>query len=131
VKLLLDTHIFLWSLLEPSRLTNKVAAELENPNNDLWVSPLSLWEVLVLAEKGRLVFEPDPLSWIRTALRTIPFKEAVLNHEIAIRSRSLSLPHQDPVDRFLAATAVVYNLTLVTADDRLLRSREFATMPNR
>ena len=66
MKLLLDTHIFLWSFLEPSRLTNKVAAELENPNNDLWVSPLSLWEVLVLAEKGRVVLEPDPVDLLRS-----------------------------------------------------------------
>jgi len=124
MKLLLDTHIVLWSLLEPARLTTRVAAELENPANDLWVSPLSIWEVLVLAEKGRVILEPDPLTWIRNVLQTIPFKEALLNHEVAIQSRLITLPHQDPVDRFLAATAVVYGLTLTTADEHLLHAQE-------
>ena len=131
MKLLLDTHIVLWSLLEPARLTTRVAAELENPANDLWVSPLSIWEILVLAEKGRVILEPDPLTWIRKVFQTIPFKEALLNHEIAIQSRLITLPHQDPVDRFLAATAVVYGLTLMTADEHLLHAQEFATLPNR
>lgn len=130
MKLLLDTHILLWSLLEASRLTKRVAAELENASNELWVSPLSVWEIITLAEKGRVILEPDPITWIRKVFSTVPFKEALLNNEIAIRSRRVALAHKDPVDRFLAATAVVYDLTLVTADERLLRSQDFATLPN-
>ena len=131
MKLLLDTHILLWSLLEPPRLSKRIAAELESAANELWISPLTVWEVLTLAEKGRVILEPDAVTWIRNVFRAIPFKEAVLNNEIAIQSRSLALSHQDPVDRFLAASAVVHDLTLVTADDRLLRSRDFATLPNK
>ena len=131
MKLLLDTHILLWSLLEASRLTKRVAAELENASNELWVSPLSVWEIITLAEKGRVILEPDPITWIRKVFSTVPFKEALLNNEIAIRSRRVALAHKDPVDRFLAATAVVYDLTLVTADERLLRSQDFATLPNK
>ena len=130
MKLLLDTHILLWSLLEASRLTKRVAAELENASNELWVSPLSVWEIITLAEKGRVILEPDPSTWIRKVFSTVPLKEALLNNEIAIRSRRVALAHKDPVDRFLAATAVVYDLTLVTADERLLRSQDFATLPN-
>ena len=131
MKLLLDTHVFLWSLLEPRRLAKRVAAALEEPANDLWLSPVTTWEVLVLAEKGRVILEPDPLVWVRTVYRTVPFKEAPLNHEIAMESRIIELPHQDPVDRFLAATARVYGLTLVTADERLLHSKKFSVLPNR
>jgi PIN domain nuclease of toxin-antitoxin system len=131
VKLLLDTHVLLWSLLEPRRLTRRVAAELQDQTNELWLSPLSTWEVLVLAEKGRIVLQPDPAHWIRTVYRAVPFKEAPLNHEVAMESRLMDLPHQDPVDRFLAATARVYGLTLVTADERLLHSRRFSALPNR
>lgn len=130
MNLLLDTHIFLWSVLEPSRLTKPVAARLEDPANQLWISPLSTWEVLVLAEKGRIRLDPTAPEWLRQVFSAIPFREAPLTHEVALCSRSLSLPHQDPVDRFLAASALVYELTLVTADDRLLRSREFATLAN-
>lgn len=46
-------------------------------------------------------------------------------------SRSVDVPHEDPVDRFIAASAVVYDLTLVTSDERLLRSDRYRTMPNR
>lgn len=108
MKLLLDTHILLWSLLEPASLTSRVAAELENPSNELWLSPLTLWEALILAEKGRVILEPDPVTWVRNVVSTVPFREAPLNHEVAVESRRVDLPHQDPVDRFLAATAVVY-----------------------
>jgi len=130
VRLLLDTHIWLWSLLEPVRLTKQVAAELENPDNELWLSPISLWEVLILVEKRRVVLDLDAAAWIRRVLARVPFKEAPLNHEVALKSRSLSLAHQDPADRFLAATALVYDLTLVTADERLLHSKELHVLPN-
>jgi len=107
-----------------------VAAELENPDNELWLSPISLWEVLILVEKRRVVLDLDPAAWIRRVLARVPFKEAPLNHEVALRSRSLSLDHQDPADRFLAATALIYDLTLVTADERLLHSKELHILPN-
>jgi PIN domain nuclease of toxin-antitoxin system len=54
MRLLLDTHVFLWSSIEPSRLAEAVAAELEDPANELWLSPISVWETPVLAEKGRI-----------------------------------------------------------------------------
>lgn len=131
MKLLLDTHIWLWSLIEPHRLTPRVAKALEDPSNELWISPFSLWEAMILAERGRVVLEPDPTTWIRAVLHAIPFHEALLNHEIALQSREVDLPHQDPVDRFLVATAAVYRLTLVTADERLLRSRAISVLPNK
>ncbi|PWB76973.1 MAG: PIN domain nuclease [Candidatus Methylomirabilota bacterium] len=131
MKLLLDTHIFLWSLLEPRRLTPHVASELQHPANELWVSPITTWEVLVLAEKARIFLDPDPVTWIRKVYSAVPFQEAPLSHEIAIQSRLVSLPHQDPGDRFLVATAQVYAMTLVTADDRLLRSQACSFLPNR
>lgn len=131
MKLLLDTPIFLWSLLEPTYLTKGVAAELENPSNELWVSPIVLWEVLILAEKERVSLGPDPVTWIRNVLQAVSFHEAPLNHEVALQSRIIELPHQDPGDRFLAATALVYDLTLVTADERLLRCQKISTLPNK
>ena len=129
MKLLLDTHVFLWSLLDPDRLSPRVAAALEDEANQLWLSPIVIWEVLIFAERGRVVLEPDAPTWVRKVLQTIPFHEAPLTHEVAIQSRSVDLPHQDPADRFLAATALVYDLTLVTADERLLKSPSVPTLP--
>ena len=131
MRLLLDTHIWIWSLLEPARLSRRVRAELESPDNELWLSPVSTWELLVLIEKGRISVDKDPVAWVTDVSRTVATREAALTHEVAIESRAVDLPHQDPVDRFLAATARVYDLTLVTADHRLLGSRRIHTLANR
>jgi PIN domain nuclease of toxin-antitoxin system len=131
VRLLLDTPIWIWSLLEPARLSKKVRAELESRENELWLSPVSTWELLVLIEKGRISVDKDPVAWVTDVARTVVTREAPLTHDVAIASRAIDLPHQDPVDRFLAATARVYDLTLVTADSRLLGTRRISTLANR
>jgi PIN domain nuclease of toxin-antitoxin system len=131
VRLLLDTHIWIWSLLDPAKLSKKVRAELESPDNELWLSPISTWELLILIEKGRVAVDKDPVPWVADVSRAVALREASLTHEVAVESRVVDLPHQDPADRFLAATARVYDLTLVTADDRLLGSRRIATLANR
>jgi len=131
MRLLPDTHIFIWGLMKPERLSSRVAEALEDPANELWLSPIVIWEVLILAEKGRLELKPDPIRWVRRVLREIPFREAPLTYEVAIQSRLVDLPHRDPVDRFLAATALVYDLTLVTADERLLNASMIPTLANR
>ncbi len=131
MKLLLDTHIWLWSLLDPSRLSRRVAAALVSRSHEKWLSPISIWETLMLADCGRLVLEPDPVAWVRRELERVPLRQAPVSHEVAIESRVIGLRHRDPADRFLAATARIYDLTLVTADRRLLRSTRFDTLANR
>ena len=131
MKLLLDTHIWLWSFLEPGRLAPRVANALESNENELWLSPLTIWETLVLAAKRRVRLEPEPGAWILRALRSLPLKEAPLTHEVALETRNFQLPDRDPVDRLLAATARVFELTLVTADERLIRAKGLSTLANR
>jgi PIN domain nuclease of toxin-antitoxin system len=130
VKLLLDTHIWLWGLLEPSRLGRRTATALDDPANELWLSPISVWEALMLAERGRVALVPDAERWVRASLERLPFREAPLNAEVAMVSRALRIPSNDPADRFLAATARVYDLTLVTADARLRRIPHVTVLPN-
>ncbi len=120
MKLLLDTHIILWSVTEPGKLLPEVAEELESESNELWYSPISVWEIHVLAEKGHISMGSDIEKSIRDIFQKIPFTEAPINLEVAIESRQVNLPHQDPADRFLVATAAVYDLTLVTADARII-----------
>jgi len=129
LKLLLDTHVILWSAAEPERFPQNIAVELENESNELWFSPISVWEILLLAEKRRVIIEADHKMSIRKMLQNLPLKEAVINQEVAIQSRYVDLPHQDPADRLLAATAMVYDLTLVTADKRLTGAKEFSVLP--
>ena len=129
LKLLLDTHIWLWSLHDPARLGRRIQQELRNPENELWLSPISTWEALVLNAKGRIRIYGDLEDWVSRA--TAPFREAPLTHEVAFAATQLSVPHADPADRFLAATAQLLDLTLVTADANLLGLGEIATLANR
>lgn len=128
MKLLLDTHIWIWSLAEPKRLSRYVRDELKDPNNELWLSPVSTWELLLLHAKGRIQLHGDPRDWVMRA--TAYMREAPLTHEIVVMAHELPLSHQDPADRFLAATAGVLGLTLVTADRRLLGLGTIATLAN-
>jgi PIN domain nuclease of toxin-antitoxin system len=130
VKLLLDTHIWLWGLLEPERLAPSVRSALHASDNELWLSPISVWEALMLVERGRLAVSGPASAWVDKMVQAVPRREAPLTHEIAVMSRTLSLSHQDPADRFIAATARVMGLTLVSADHRLLQSTEYAVLAN-
>jgi PIN domain nuclease of toxin-antitoxin system len=131
VRLLLDTHIWIWSLLEPGRLTTKVAGALRSPRNELWLSPMSVWEFLILVERGRVALDMDVDTWLTEAARHAPMIEAPVTTEIARASRVVDIEHKDPVDRFLAATATVLDLTLVTGDQRLTASKGVSVLPNR
>ena len=130
MKLLLDTHIWLWALLDPKRLSPAVRAALASGENELWLSPISVWEALLLAERGRIRVDTAPAEWVERMVRALPRREAALTHDIAVASRQLTLTHEDPADRFLAATAQVLGLTLVTADARLIASTEYEVMAN-
>jgi PIN domain nuclease of toxin-antitoxin system len=70
-------------------------------------------------------------KWIGHALRAAPLTEAPMSHAAALETRAIRLPHNDPADRCLAATAKVFGLTLVTADERLLKAKGISTLANR
>jgi PIN domain nuclease of toxin-antitoxin system len=130
LKLLLDTHIWIWSVLAPEKLAPRVATALESADAELWLSPISIWELLILVEKGKVVLDAAPAEWIEKSLETSPIQEAPLTREVAIQSRLIDLPHQDPADRFIAATTLVYGLTLVTADEKILESQTVPVLSN-
>ena len=94
MRLLLDTHIWLWSLLEPSRLGLRVQHELVNQQNELWLSPISTWEALFLNAKGRFRLPADVHGWMAQA--TEKLREAPLTHEIAIASQATTTAASGP-----------------------------------
>jgi PIN domain nuclease of toxin-antitoxin system len=128
LRLLLDTHIWLWTLSDPKRLGRRVMRQLKSEANELWLSPISTYEALTLHYKGRFEIDGNLDDWLARA--TAGTREAPLTHEIAFLARQLPL-HQDPADRILAATAEVLDLTLVTADEKLLGLGTIRTMGNR
>jgi len=128
MKLLLDTHIWLWYLLGDKRLSLQLQSAIVDFNTELWLSPISIWETLILAEKGRISLQPDPVTWVNLALKTLETREAEMNHAIAILSRHIVLPHQDPADRFIVATAIYYGLQLATVDANLTGNSALQTL---
>ncbi len=124
MRYLLDTHIWLWSLLEPDRLDEKKIEVLEDCSSELFISPISIWETLILAEKGKIELEMPLDKWIAASLKQSPVKEVKLSHAIAIKSRLIVLPHKDPADRFIAATAWENDLILITEDQILMKSKQ-------
>jgi PIN domain nuclease of toxin-antitoxin system len=131
MKYLLDTHIWLWSFMGASRLSSRVARTLADSQNELWLSPVSVWELTILCRKGRFQVHPDISTWVKESLSHLQLIEAPLTNEVALAIPSISFSHGDPADQFLAATAKVFDLTLVTGDEHLIRLPGIRTLANR
>jgi PIN domain nuclease of toxin-antitoxin system len=129
MNLLLDTHVWLWGVREPERLPPAVRRKLDSDDNRRWLSPISVWEVSLLLERGRIDFFRDAASLIQRILDESAVLEVPITHDIALESRRLIKFHDDPADRFLVATARVRDMTLVTADRRILGSGLCHTLP--
>jgi PIN domain nuclease of toxin-antitoxin system len=130
MKLLLDTHIWLWSLGEPHRLSKRVAKELDDRQNELWLSPISIWEAFLLFRKKRVEISTDFTTWLANSLSELPVVEAPLTFEVARTLPTVALPHEDPADLFLAATAKAFGLTLITADRNLVKTEGISVLAN-
>jgi PIN domain nuclease of toxin-antitoxin system len=131
MNLLLDTHIWIWSVGDRRRLASRVVRELADKENQVWLSPISIWEVQFLYRKKRIELEGmDVEAWTRRALELWPLNEATLTIDVALEIPKLNLAHADPGDHFLVATAKVFGLTLVTADHELIRCGDISVLPN-
>lgn len=122
MNLLLDTHIWIWSDLEPRRLSADVHLALSSSRNELWLSPVSIWEVTVLLRKRRISLPEQFHGWLEESVQALRLREVALTWRIAAELQTLAIGHADPADRFLVATAKVFDLTLVTADERLIKA---------
>ncbi len=131
MKLLLDTHIWVWSVAEPDRLARRARKAIASSTSEIWLSPISVWEFFLLARRGRLRLKTSPERWVADAFAAASLRDAVLTRDVAIETRDLPLSLSDPADRFIAATARVYGLTLVTADERLMDIAGLKVLPSR
>lgn len=117
VNVLLDTHVWLWRLLTPERLSAAAEAAIVDRTSRVHLSPISTWETLVLARTGRVELLPSPVAWVLDALRRTGAAAVPMTHEVALRSEALDgFGSEDPADRFLVASAIEHDLALVTAD---------------
>ena len=130
MKLLLDTHIWIWALNSPGKLSRRVQRELERPGNELHLSPVSIWETHLLEKRKRLRLQHGFSRWVDEALKQMPVREAPFTFAVAAEASGIALPQADLGDLFLAATANVLDLTLVTADSQLLGCSWLKTLAN-
>lgn len=121
MKILLDTHVWIWSQESPEQLGPDARSTLADETNALRVSTVSSLEIARLVWGDRLTLAGRLETWISESLNALLAETVPLTHEIAIAAYNLPGEfHRDPADRMLVATAVVHDLTFMTADERIL-----------
>ncbi len=120
MRLLLDTHLLLWSAGQPDRLSAEARSLLQDPANDLVFSVASLWEITIKRGLGRADFRVEPRV-LRRGLRDHGYIELAIAADHALAVDLLPPLHKDPFDRLLLAQAVMEGITLLTADPLVAR----------
>jgi PIN domain nuclease of toxin-antitoxin system len=118
VRLLLDTHVLLWALVEPDRLDEETRAAIRSAANEVLFSAASIWEIAIKTALRRTDFVVNPVEIVREALGA-GLTELVLRSRAAALVAELPLLHRDPFDRVLVAQAIAEPAFLYTADRRL------------
>lgn len=120
MRLLLDTHLLLWTVIQPDRIAIPVRRKIEDPTNDLHFSVVSIWEVAIKRSLGRADFTVDS-QVLRRSLLDSRYEEVTVDGTHAVAVEALPLLHKDPFDRLLVAQAMVEGIVLLTSDARLAR----------
>ena len=116
MKLLVDTSTFLWFLTADKKLSEAATAGIRSPENDVWLSAVSFWEILVKHQLGRLPLPEPPASYIpkqrkRHGIGSLALREKAMTH-----LPKLPPLHRDPFDRMLVCQSLEHGLILVTSD---------------
>jgi len=120
VKLLPDTHILMWAAIDPDRLSKVTISLLDDPQNQLFFSALSMWEVAIKSALGKKDFNTDARI-LRRGLLQGGYTELPITSEHAVAVYNLPPIHKDPFDRLLVAQATVEGITLLTADAKIAK----------
>ena len=117
MKLLLDTHAFLWWDANDARLPVSLRSAISSPQNDVFISAATVWEIAIKRASGKLIFgRPVGKSIAKYGFLSIP-----ITVEHAECAGGLPQLHRDPFDRLLVAQAQLEGLVLVTVDEQILR----------
>jgi PIN domain nuclease of toxin-antitoxin system len=116
VKLLLDTHVLLWALLEPQKLSPEMRRALEDSDNTIFVSAATAWEIATKWRLGKLRQAQAVVDHYAMALHRLAAVELPISGAVAREAGLWDVPHRDPFDRLLAAQAKADNLVLASTD---------------
>lgn len=129
--IVVDTHIIIWNALKPDMLSEKAAKAISAANNSggIIFCEISLWEIAMLMHKGRLSIDIGYTQFIQLILESNKYVFRGITPEIAWLSADL-LPdnNKDPADRIIAATSIIENANLVSADNELRKSKKVSTI---
>ena len=123
MKLLLDTHILLWTVGQPEKLSESARTILTEPANSLFFSAASIWEIVIKLGLGRADFKVDPYR-LRKMLVVHGYTELAVTAEHALKVDSLLPLHKDPFDRLLLAQARIEGMLLITGDASIAQYKE-------
>jgi PIN domain nuclease of toxin-antitoxin system len=116
MKLLLDTCAFLWVIIDAPRLSTRARDLFRGPDNEVYLSAASAWEIAVKHALGRLPLPAAPERFIRDAREAHGIASLPIDEESALHVSRLPMLHRDPFDRMLVSQAIVHGLTILTPD---------------
>ena len=120
MKILLDTHIFIWLIDEDNRLDSLWREEIKNPQNQIFLSVASVWECVIKHQIGKLNFPQSPDIYLPQKRKEYLIKSLPINEESLSHLRQLPLLHKDPFDRLLISQSLQDDLTIMTEDNAIL-----------
>jgi PIN domain nuclease of toxin-antitoxin system len=116
MRYLLDTTVFVWSLKEPEKLNKSALGVLEDNGQEVFLSAVSSWEIVIKAAIGKLTLPKDPAQLLAETLTKFAIQPLSITHAHSLAVGELTLYHRDPFDRMLVAQARSENMVLMTAD---------------
>lgn len=119
MRLLLDTHVFLWAAGEPEQLAEAARLAIADTENEVFVSAAVAWEITIKAALGKLTVPADPAIWFPARLRSLGFDSLPILPEHALAVAALPDHHRDPFDRIIVAQAQLEGMQLVTRDPEI------------
>ena len=127
MKLLLDTHIFLWYISADGRLSDSMLASIRDPSNEVYLSVGSLWEIVVKYQLGKLPLPEPPDTYVPAQRRRHLIARLPLDEDSVTRLANLPSIHRDPFDRMIICQALQHGMTIVTVDN-LMTAYPVATL---
>lgn len=121
MKVLLDTHTFLWWITDDNRLSSSAREIITNGDNELFLSAAAGWEIAIKAQLGRIKLPKEPHSFIAEQLRLNSIQSIPIHMSHALHIYSLPNHHRDPFDRMIVAQAQLEDLAILTMDSQIAR----------
>lgn len=121
MKILLDTHIFLWLIHKNKLLNNELIGVINNPKNEVFLSVVSIWECVIKYQIGKLDFPESPEIYLPKKRAEYLIESLVIDEGSINHLTNLPLLHKDPFDRLLISQSLQHNLTIITEDNVILQ----------